>query len=156
MPKLSAKKSKTKTKTDKSDSDKKSHIGRKGFEWTPERVEKLKQLSAAGLNDKKIYTYFGLSCEGFYNHLRKNTELSEALKQSRIGTMAAIGSMVIRKALAGDLKAAKIFIEQKAFWREIESEITDSDGASSNNKDPSSTLQGLLAAIIKEHQPADT
>lgn len=121
--------------------------GRKAFAWTPEHIKKVKELAASGINDRRICEWFGISHDCFYKHLKINNELNDALKHARIGVMSAIATVVIKKALAGDLKAAAIFIENKKFWSERENELTDESDTPSKPTELTASIADLLGAV---------
>lgn len=104
-----AKKPAKKTATKK----KKKKTGRPSFKITKAKIKKAGKLAAGGLTKKEIATCLGIHYDTLNEKAKEFSEFSEAIEKGRADSIANVVSAVYKKALTGDIPAAKYFLNNR-------------------------------------------
>ena len=117
--------------TPRKDPKKKKPAGQKPFKITPAILKKAEALAATGINQRQIAANLGMGESTFYEKLVSVPELADRIATGRQKGITLVVNAVFNKAKAGDIQAAKYFLnnKDKADWKEkIENTHVGADG----------------------------
>lgn len=81
-----------------------------------QRVE-LEEVSGL-LTAKQVASHFGISYNTLLNMFAREPEIQQIFDRGRAKTTQIVANALIQKAKAGDVQAAKFYLERMAGWHE--------------------------------------
>ncbi len=82
---------------------------------TAKQIKDLPDL-AGRLTRSQLASHFGMCSNTLVRICRENPKINEAYESGRAKTIENVASVLIKRALAGDVNAAKFFLERQAGW----------------------------------------